>query len=132
MSQQAAFEALADNLSASANALHGQLMRAIRNGAPREQAQELFDQEIALRTQADSLYLDAAKLAASGLGDAQQQLVELTGQATAAIAKIEHIKDLLDIAANLLQLGAGIASGKPEQVLKPLENLKHQIEDLRS
>jgi hypothetical protein len=123
-------EALADRLSASANALHVQLMKAIRAGAPREQTQALFDNEIGLRTQADTLYLDAAHLAAAGLGAAQQQLLAVTERAQAAIDKINHLKDLLDFSAELLSLAAAIASGKPEHVLAPLEHIKHRLDSL--
>jgi hypothetical protein len=123
-------EALADRLSASANALHVQLMKAIRAGAPRDETQALFDNEIALRTQADSLYLDAAHLAAAGLAADQQQLLAVTERAQAAIDKINHLKDLLDLSAELLSLGAAIASGKPDHVLAPLEKIKHHLDAL--
>jgi hypothetical protein len=130
MSEITDIEALADRLSASANALHVQLMKAIRAGAPREQTQTLFDNEIALRTQADSLYLDAAHLAASGLAASQQQLLAVTERAQAAIDKIDHLKDLLDLSAELLELGAAIATGKPDHVLAPLEKIKHHLDAL--
>jgi hypothetical protein len=130
MTPQDQIEAVADSLSASANVLHTQLMRAIRAGAPREQTQQLFDNEVALRTRADSLYLDAAVLAAAGLDEAQRQLLALTERAQATIARIDRIKDLLDLSAELLDAAAAIASGKPEHVIKPLENLKHHLEAL--
>ena len=79
-------EALADNLSASANALHAQLMRAVRSQAPgtglpgisQAAAQALFETEVTLRQRANGLYLDATRLAAAGLGDAGHQLLEVT------------------------------------------------------
>lgn len=123
-------EALADRLSASANALHVQLMKAIRAGAAREQTQALFENEIALRTQADSLYLDAAHLAGAGLDAGQLQLLAVTERALAALDKIDHLKDVLDFSAELLSLGAAIASGKPEHVLGPLEKIKHRLDAL--
>jgi len=137
--QQEDIEALADSLSASADALHARLMRAIRKpapGAPNQPgisqgvAQALFENEVALRQRANGLYLDAAKLAAAGLGPQSQQLLELTARAQEKIDQIERIKDLVDIAADLLAVGAGVAAAKPEQVVKPLENLKHHIEAL--
>jgi len=130
MSEITYIEALADRLSASANALHVQLMKAIRAGAPREQTQALFDNEVALRTQADSLYLDAAHLAAAGLDASQQQLLAVTARAQAAIDKIDQLKDLLDLSAELLSLGAAIATGKPDHVLAPLEKIKHHLDAL--
>ena len=137
--QQDDIEALADSLSASADALHARLMRAIRKPAPgapgqpgisQGVAQALFENEVALRQRANGLYLDAAVLAAAGLGAQRQQVLELTARAQEKIDKIERIKDLVDIAADLLAVAAGVAGGKPEQVVKPLENLKHHIEAL--
>ena len=131
-------EALADSLSACADALHARLMRAIRRPPPGQPpnlpgisqgaAQALFENEVTLRQRANSLYLDAAVLAASGLGGHQQQMLALTALAQEKIDKIDRLKDLVDLAAGLLSLGAAVATGKPEQILKPLENLKHQIE----
>ena len=137
--QQDDIEALADSLSASADALHARLMRAIRKPAPGmpEQpgiaqgvAQALFENEVTLRQLANGLYLNAAVLAAAGLGPQRRQLLELAARARQKIDKIERIKDLVDIAADLLAVAAGVAAAKPEQVIQPLENLKHHIEAL--
>lgn len=136
--QQAALEALADQFSACANALHRRLMRAIRKPAPdggipgisQAVAQALFENEVALRQRANSLYLEAAVLAGAGLEGQQQQLLELTAKAQHAVDHIERLKDLIDLAAELLALGAAVATGKPDKVLQPLENLKHHIEAL--
>jgi hypothetical protein len=130
-------EALADNLSASADALHVRLMRALRrqpDGAPPEMsqgvAQALFENEVTLRQRANSLYLDAARLAAGGLGPAMLQLPEVTARAKEQIARIERLKDLIDLAAELLALGAAVAGGKPDQILSPFEKLKHHLDAL--
>ncbi|NYE61029.1 hypothetical protein FHW58_002181 [Duganella sp. 1224] len=136
--QQAQIEALADHLSASADALHRRLMRALRQpaadgalpGITQATAQALFDDEVALRQRANSLYLQAALLAAAGLGPQQQQLLDLTARAQDKIDRIDRLKDLVDLAAELLTLGAAVATGKPDQVLKPLEKLKQHIEAL--
>ncbi|MRX08924.1 hypothetical protein GJ697_13865 [Pseudoduganella sp. FT25W] len=136
--QQAQIEALADNLSANADALHRRLMRAIRTPSPdgalpgisQGVAQALFENEVALRQRANGLYLDAAVLAATGLGTQQQQLLDLTALAQQKIDRIDRLKDLVDLAGELLSLGAAVAAGKPEHVLSPLEKLKHHIEAL--
>jgi hypothetical protein len=57
-------------------------------------------------------------------------LLDLTARAKDKIEKIDRLKDLVDLAAELLTLGAAVASGKPEQMLKPLEKLKQHIEAL--
>ena len=136
---QVDIEALADSLSACADVLHTRLMRAIRRQAPdglpgmsEGAAQALFENEVALRQRANSLYLDAARLAASGLGGAQQQMLDLTARAQETIRKIDRLKDLIDLTAELLSLGAAVAAGKPEHIAAPLEKLKHHIEALHT
>jgi hypothetical protein len=91
-------------------------------------AQALFENEVALRQRANSLYLDAAVLAASGLKNQQQQLLQLTARAATIIERIDRIKDLVDLAGELVGVGAALASGKPEKMLSSLEKLKHHIE----
>ena len=137
MTDQHDIEALGDSLSASADALHAQLMRALRKRAPgsapvmtQGTAQALFENEVLLRQRANSLYLDSARLAASGLGGAQQRLLEQTRRAQDAVARIDKVKDLVDLAAELLSLGAAVASGKPERIVTPLEKLKHHLDAL--
>jgi HAMP domain-containing protein len=135
-------EALADSLSACADALHTRLMRAIRRqpqdqtsglpGISQGAAQALFENEVTLRQRANSLYLDAAVLAARGLGGHQQQMLDLTARAQEKIRKLDRLRDLIDLTAELLSLGAAVATGKPEQILSPLEKLKHHIDALQT
>ncbi|MCU6500037.1 hypothetical protein LPN04_19760 [Rugamonas sp. A1-17] len=137
MADQHDIEALADSLSASADALHAHLMRALRQPAPggapamsQGAAQALFENEVLLRQRANGLYLDSARLAAAGLDGAQQQLLELTRRAQDAIARIDRLKDMIDLTAELLSLGAAIATGKPDRLAAPLEKLKHHLDTL--
>ena len=131
-------EALADSLSACADELHARLMRAIRRilptaptaplhpagnpaspaptagidqGISQGAAQALFENEVALRQRANGLYLDAAMLAAGGLGGMQHQLLDLSAQARETIRKVDRLKDLIGITSELLALGAAIAAG---------------------
>ena len=127
-------EALADHLSAAANALHARLLRALRQpqagGAPplsQPQAQALFEDEVALRQRANGLYLDSARLAAVGLGGAQQQLLALTARAGEQIAHLEHIRDLVDLAAELVELAGALVGGKPEHIPAPLEKIHRHL-----
>lgn len=121
-------ETLAGQLSDCANALHRRILQAMRPpAAPQAQIQALFGREVALRSCANGLYLDAARLAASGLDPARQQVLDVTARAQITLERIQHIKDVFDFSAELLALGAAIASGKPEHLLRPLENLKHQL-----
>lgn len=123
-------EALADSLSASADALHARLMSALREKPPavaQAMAQTLFENEVALRQRANGLYLEAAVLAASGLGGTQKQLLDVTARAQDKIRKIEHVKDLIQLTGELLSLAAAIAAGKPERLAAPYESIKHHL-----
>jgi hypothetical protein len=131
-------EALADSLSASADELHQRIMRAIRqqqqlqgnNGkdgpAPLTQgaAQALFENEVALRQQANSLYVDAASHSLEGMGVTLPELLRLAAEARATIRRIDRVKDLAGISADLLAVAAAIAAARPEHLAAPLENLK--------
>ncbi|MBV7536509.1 hypothetical protein KW842_12105 [Duganella sp. sic0402] len=129
--QQVRVEALADQLSANADALHRRLMRAIgAQTITRNAAQALFASEVALRQQANQWYLDTGVLAASGLDAQRQQLQTLATRAEHIIERIDRLKDLADLAAELVGASAASASGKLEGVLPALEKLKHHIEAL--
>lgn len=124
-------EALADSLSAAADALHTRLTEAIRQKPPaitQDAAQALFDNEVALRQCANTLYLNAAVLAVAGLGGAQQQLMDVTARTQEKIRRIEHTRHLIQLTGELLSLAAAVATGKPEKLAKPFENIKHHLE----
>ena len=135
---QLGLEALADSLSASADALHARLMRAIRQKTPgtsepaisRAAAQALFANEVTLRQHALGLYLEAASLAAAGLGGLQKQLLDVTAQAQEKIRKIGQIKDLIALTGELLSLAAAVATGAPEKLVAPYEKLKARVESM--
>ncbi|MET0266568.1 MAG: hypothetical protein ABW202_13200 [Duganella sp.] len=134
-------EAIADGLSASADALHTRLVRLLRQrddergqpGAPlisQAAMQALFDNEIALRQRAGSLHLEAAVVATTGLGGAQQQLLDVVARARRTIDKVDRVKELIELTGELLALGAALASGKPERLATPYEKVKHHLEAL--
>ncbi|KQV46566.1 MULTISPECIES: hypothetical protein [unclassified Duganella] len=132
-------ETLADSLSASADELHERIMRGIRqqqrleggNGgaAPLTQgaAQALFENEVALRQQANSLYVDAASHSLEGMGVTLPELLRLAAETRATIRRIERVKELAGISADLLAVAAAIAAARPEHLLAPLESLKKQL-----
>jgi len=151
-------EALADSLSACADILHTRLMRAIRHGPPAPEdsatptaapasspasgsidqglsqgaAQALFENEVALRQRANGLYLEAAELAGLGLGGQQQVLLDLAVQAQDKIRRINRLKDMVSLLADLLSLGAAVAAGKPEHLGPPVEKLRRHLADLQA
>lgn len=134
-------EALADSLSASADELHQRIMRGIRQqqrlesshgtggSAPLTQdaAQALFENEVALRQQANSLYIDAASHSLEGMGVTLPELLRLAAAARATIRHIERVQELAGISADLLAVAAAIAAARPEHLAAPLESLKKQL-----
>lgn len=154
-------EALADSLSTCADILHARLMRAIHQRPPlspadasartpaapplpsasagtidqgmsQGAAQALFENEVALRQRANGLYLEAAELAGLGLGGQQQVLLDLAVQAQDKIRRINRIKDMASLLADLLSLGAAVAAGKPEHLGPPVEKLRQHLADLQA
>ncbi|MYN02064.1 hypothetical protein GTP41_08105 [Pseudoduganella sp. DS3] len=134
-------EALADSLSASADELHTRIMRGIRqqqhlagnNGLggasplTHGAAQALFENEVALRQQANSLYVDAASHTLEGMGVTLEELLRLAAEARDAMRRIERVKELAALSADLLAVAAAIAAARPEHLVAPLRSLKQQL-----
>ena len=134
-------ETLADSLSASADELHERIMRGIRqqqrlegndgNGAATPlthgAAQALFENEVALRQQANSLYADAASHSLEGMGVTLPELLRLAAEARETMRRIERVKELAGISADLLAVAAAIVAARPEHLAAALESLKKQL-----
>jgi hypothetical protein len=129
-------EALADSLSTCADELHARLMRALRHQQPMEKvlpqgtAQAMFENEVALRQQANNLYVDAAAISLRGMGATQQELLELAAQARRRIREINLTKDLVGLSADLLGMAAAVATMHPERLLSAVQNLKARVASL--
>jgi hypothetical protein len=129
-------EALADSLSTCADALHGRIMRGIRlpsnqdGSLSHEAASALFEQEVALRQQANNLYVDAAGLALTAFGDRLQELLDLAARARSTIRCLDRQRDLLSLGADLLGLAAAVVSGQPTQLVTPLKSLRGHLDAL--
>ncbi len=132
-------EALADSLSACADALHERTMRAIRqrahghgasasghepahepahdlaHGITQDAAQALLDDEVRLRQYANRLYVQAAVLATEGLDSVCQELMDVTAMARERLRRVAKVQALAALAADLVALGAAVATGKPAQ-----------------
>jgi hypothetical protein len=89
--------------------------------------QALFEQEVALRQSANHLYVDAATLAAAGLGDARQALMDVTAAARDQLKRAARLQDLAALAAGLAALGGAIAAGKPSQLPAAVKNVRNSI-----
>jgi hypothetical protein len=105
----------------------GKLDSGISHGA----AQALFENEVALRQRANSLYVDAAVLAAAGLGVPQRVLLDLVAVARRRIRQASLLKDVIGITADMLGLAAAIAAGRPEHLPAVVESIKERYAQLR-
>ncbi|KQW87319.1 hypothetical protein ASC94_28420 [Massilia sp. Root418] len=105
----------------------GNLDAGISHGA----AQALFENEVALRQRANSLYVDAAVLAAAGLDVPQRALLDLVAVARRRIRQASLLKDVIGITADMLGLAAAIAAGKPEHLPAVVESIKERYAQLR-
>jgi hypothetical protein len=128
-------EELADRLSACADSIHERILRDIRrhDGGPVPASQQaaaraLLDAETELRQRADRLYADAAACIVAGLGRPQAQLVRLTIDAAARIARIVRIGDGITLVARLLGLAAAAATGQAGPIIVAIDALKTQLD----
>lgn len=137
-------EQVADSLSNAADALHARVMRAIRKrplggAAPaglelslsQAEAQTMFDNEVALRQQANQLYLDAANYTTQGLEASQRSVLELAEATKQKIARVNHMRDLIDIGTDLLNLAGGIVARKPEHIASALQKMRDHVADAK-
>ena len=127
-------EALADQLSACADAIHRRVMKDIHahNGAPVSDIEQtiargLLEDEILLRQRADGLYADAATLTVKSLGQSQQQIARLTLDAAEKIRTISKIASAVGIVGSLLMLAGAMATGQAAPIVVAIERVSKQI-----
>ncbi len=127
-------EALADQLSASADALHKRIMTEIRQhkGGPISDAEQsaaraLLDEEVLLRQRANGLYADAATYVVKSLSASQAQLMELTTEAAEKIRKIDRIRNAAGLVGGLLMLAGAAATGQAAPIIVAIERVSKQI-----
>lgn len=139
LSTPAEVEALADQLSASADALHRRIVQdlAARKGAPVPDAdqavlRQLLDDEMALRQNANALYADAAAKVVAGLPQAQAHVVRLTAAATEKIRAIGKLSEGLGVVAALGGFAAAALSGQPAAIATAFDKLRRQVKAVRA
>jgi hypothetical protein len=131
-------EELADQLSACADSIHERVMRDIHHSqqqhhgevpeAGQSAARVLLDAEIELRQRANRLYADAAACIVTSLGQPQQRLIALTGDAAKKIKAITRLGDGISLAARLLGLAAAVATGQGLAILAAVGLLQTQLD----
>lgn len=127
-------EALADQLSAVADAIHARVMKDIKDhqGGPIGEAEQavaraLLEDEVLLRQRAGSLYADAATYVVQSLGKSQQQIVKLTADAAEKIRKISRIADVTGLVGGVLMLAGAAATGQPAAIVVAIERVSKQV-----
>lgn len=151
---EAGIAALADSLSACADTLHERIMQAIRQRPPARPAdagqdpapdtaqdldqgmtqggaQALFDQEVLLRQYANTLYVQAAVLATSGLDSVRAELMEVTASARDTLRQVARVQVLVALAADLVTLAGALAAGQPAQWPAAIRQVRDRVTALR-
>ena len=127
-------EALADQLSAAADALHKRIMKAVKaQRGPFSDEQQavlraLGDDEQLLRQHADSLYADAAAAVAPTLAVPQQHIMALTSAAVEKIRKIGELGEVIGLVGGLLSLAGSAMSGNVAGVVDALEKVRTRLD----
>lgn len=129
-------EQLGDSLSQAAVALHGAVMRAIRQraslgaaGITQAQAQAVFALEVGLRQQANALYADAAGHIITGLEMPQRQLSGLLDTVRQRIARHDSVSHWISLATALLNLGRAVLARSPERILSTLATVRERLQE---
>lgn len=130
LTNQTQVEALAENLTLCANAIHARLMVAIKNKQIDQcTAQSIFQDETILRQRANSLYIDAANCVIDGLAETQENMMSLVSAAKDKVKEIKEIEKFIDLIADLIVLSAAIYAAKPAPILAALKEVKADIDE---
>lgn len=126
-------EALADQISASANALHKRIMKEIKaQQGPFSDEQQaalraLCDDEQLLRQHADALYGDAAAAVAPSLRVPQQRIMALTNAAIEKIRRIDELGELIGLTGGLAALAGSALKGNVAGIVDAVEVVHTQL-----
>lgn len=137
LASAAGVEALADQLTALADALHARVMRDIRGDKDGDYsaddmavARALLDDEQLLRQRANRLYADAAACVVQGLGPSQDRLAQLTAAAAEHIRSIGRIADVSGLVGGVLGLAGAVATGQAGAIVAAVGQVSKHIEKI--
>ena len=120
---------MADQLTASADAIHRRLLTAIKNKEiSAADADQTLQDETILRKRADAMFIDAAVHVVNGLALAQQELVDTINKGNEKLKDIKKVNAFLDFVADMLALAAAIYSAKPKTILAAFKEVKADID----
>ena len=130
----AEIEALADQFTACADAIHARVVKAVTayKGGPVPEAEQsaaraLINDELLLRQRAEGLYADAATLVVKSLGKSQLHVMQLTADAAEKIRTITHIALVTSLVGSLLSFAGAVGTGQVLVIGKALDNVRKHI-----
>jgi hypothetical protein len=119
---------LADQLTASADALHARLRAALRaGGVDQASAQGLFQDEVILRQRANALYTEAARCTVQGLALTQKELLEVLEAANKRIRRSRTLAGSLDLFGDLLVLAAAVCTAEIGPIAAALHKVQQDL-----
>jgi hypothetical protein len=121
-------EQVAEVLRKAADAIHERLMNAIINEEiEQREAQLIFNDEVLLRQQCNSLYIDAINCVVADLSQSQAAVTATINAAKKTIRTVQNITVFIDLVADLLLLAAAIYAAKPAPIVGALKEIKDDI-----
>ena len=139
LSSVADIEALADELSRSADVIHKRIMAELgkHRGGPVSEADQtlaraLLEDEVLLRQRANALYADAATHVVKSLAASQAQVMQLTADAAEKIRKISRMADVASLVGGLLTLAGAAATGQAAPIIVAIERVSKQIKKIEA
>jgi len=121
-------EALADGLTAFADAMHKRTLKAIKAGTmDQAAATTLFQKESSLRQKADSLYADAVQSVVVGLDLDQADLLKVIKTAKERIQAIEDLRKGMEIFGDLIVLCASVVARKPGPIVAAVKEIRDDL-----
>ncbi len=121
-------EQVAEALRKTADAIHERLMKAIIDEEIEQRAAQLiFNDEVLLRQQCSSLYIDAINCVVADLSQSQAAVTGTINAAKRTIKTVQSITFFIDLVADLLLLAAAIYAAKPAPIVGALKEIKDDI-----
>jgi hypothetical protein len=102
------------------------------NRIDQAEAHELFASINQVRHVANISYVTAAAVVVKGLGESQQYVLNIINDAKDIIGRIEKVKLMIDLMADMVALAAAINAGKPGPILASLLEVRQDTEDIKA
>lgn len=119
---------VAKRLIACADTLQTAALDAFKaDRVPQDELLRALSEGSQLRALAEHLLNDAANSVVEDLELAQSQLTDTIDRANKTLAKIDKIRNAIDLAANLLLLVGAVNAGQPQAILSALNAVRGDL-----